>query len=51
MRKLHDLSRSLTPFDSDGTLFRGSTRPDYRRAWSWHFCDVLPALKLIAYLD
>jgi hypothetical protein len=45
----NDLSRSLTPLDSDGALFRGSTRPDYRSAWSWYFCDLLPALRLIAY--
>ena len=29
MQKLNDLSRSLTPLDPDGTLFRGSTRPDH----------------------
>jgi hypothetical protein len=28
MQKLNDLSRSLTPLDPGGTLFRGSTRPD-----------------------
>jgi hypothetical protein len=31
MQKLNDLSRSLTPLDPDGTLFRESTRPDH---WS-----------------
>jgi hypothetical protein len=33
MQKLNDLSRSLTPLDPDGTLFRG--RPDHWRVWSW----------------
>jgi hypothetical protein len=40
MQKLNDLSRSLTPLDPDGTLFRGSTRPDHWRVWSWHFREV-----------